>query len=408
MRIFYLSQVKYHPGITTLPIIIGSVLCILYSDAKYVGSILRQRCLIYLGSISYSIYLVHWPLIVFYKYLYQKISLTPLEQLSLLVSTIVIASIMHHCIENKFRTISVSIFTKTGIGFIFAFSILLLCNHSINIYNGYPQRLVKYSVKQSTMSKYAGNISKYSSWNAGVNILGDKSKKPIAIFAGDSYLGQYVEAIDQFFKQKKESVYIIGEHACRLINNTYHHFGFTACVKRTEEYYQLLSKNDLPVIRINNWDTLINENVIFYDKNKDIINVNDKDIFEEINKQATINHHDTLFIIPQPYISFYLDKKGVTPVYDFVLKNQKQNCRSDTVRILSNEKITELSKNHNKKYFEIYDLLCDKNMINTFSEKESISYYSHTGHLSRAGAKFIWGKIGENVYKFIKKHRIKK
>lgn len=111
--IFYPDNVKYHSGFSTLPVILGTALCILYGNTKYIGTILRQKLIVYIGTISYSIYLIHWSLIVFYKYiLIQEQSLTYFEQVMLFFTTIVIASIMYNFIENKYHRISVSIFHR--------------------------------------------------------------------------------------------------------------------------------------------------------------------------------------------------------------------------------------------------------------------------------------------------------
>src|SRR5690606_37921717 len=56
------------PGVNALLPVTGAALCILGGQARYTGSLLRARPIVFIGLVSYSLYLIHWPVIVFYKY----------------------------------------------------------------------------------------------------------------------------------------------------------------------------------------------------------------------------------------------------------------------------------------------------------------------------------------------------
>ena len=56
------------PGYLALIPCLGGALCILGGTKSKLADILSNRVTVYIGQISYSLYLVHWPLIVFYKY----------------------------------------------------------------------------------------------------------------------------------------------------------------------------------------------------------------------------------------------------------------------------------------------------------------------------------------------------
>ena len=57
------------PGWVNLPVILGSLLLLRHGDAGLVGRLLGARPLVGVGKISYSLYLWHWPVIVFARYL---------------------------------------------------------------------------------------------------------------------------------------------------------------------------------------------------------------------------------------------------------------------------------------------------------------------------------------------------
>jgi peptidoglycan/LPS O-acetylase OafA/YrhL len=100
--LFYTEQTRF-PGAAALLPCLGTALLIYAGAHSYVGKLLTFSPLVYIGLISYSLYLVHWPIVVFYKYLHLP-TLQAREQILLLAGSIVLASIMYHFVETPFRT----------------------------------------------------------------------------------------------------------------------------------------------------------------------------------------------------------------------------------------------------------------------------------------------------------------
>lgn len=65
--IFYSSRTLF-PGMAALPSIVGTSLLLRYGMAGRVGCFLSMKSVVGIGKISYSLYLWHWPIIVFWKY----------------------------------------------------------------------------------------------------------------------------------------------------------------------------------------------------------------------------------------------------------------------------------------------------------------------------------------------------
>lgn len=95
-----------YPGLYALAPSLGALLVILSGSSAigqgYLGRIfLENPVCSWLGRISYSLYLTHWPIIVLYRYSTNEI-LLPLEVLALLTASIVTGALLHYRIEKKF------------------------------------------------------------------------------------------------------------------------------------------------------------------------------------------------------------------------------------------------------------------------------------------------------------------
>lgn len=65
--ILYTTETPF-PGLAALPSVLGAVILIRYGFAGITGKILESKWATSIGKISYSLYLYHWPIFVFWKY----------------------------------------------------------------------------------------------------------------------------------------------------------------------------------------------------------------------------------------------------------------------------------------------------------------------------------------------------
>jgi peptidoglycan/LPS O-acetylase OafA/YrhL len=95
-----------HPGLATLPAILGTVLIILSSLNNDINFLSRFSFIYFLGKISYSLYLIHFPIFVIRNYFEFKISIfknfdiLPIILISL---SILVANLMWKFVEEPFR-----------------------------------------------------------------------------------------------------------------------------------------------------------------------------------------------------------------------------------------------------------------------------------------------------------------
>ncbi|MER2633484.1 MAG: acyltransferase, partial [Rhizobiaceae bacterium] len=99
----HLFSAELHlPGLLSLVPVLGAALCIHAGAAAPVaGRLLRNRPVVWIGRISYSLYLVHWPLFVLYAY--SVSSLTTADRVGLLAASFLLAALLHRWVEQPLR-----------------------------------------------------------------------------------------------------------------------------------------------------------------------------------------------------------------------------------------------------------------------------------------------------------------
>lgn len=96
------NETTAFPGLAALIPASGTALAIV-GGQSVASRVLRLPPIVWLGKISYSLYLVHWPLIVFSLYVLDGRRFTYMERGLLLVVTIVLAAGSYYFVERPFR-----------------------------------------------------------------------------------------------------------------------------------------------------------------------------------------------------------------------------------------------------------------------------------------------------------------
>ena len=100
--VFAYTAATPFPGLHVLPPCIGTALLIYAGAARYSGMLLRNRPTVGLGLMSYSLYLVHWPMIVFYRY-YTFDEISTRAGWGIVAASIIAAFLMYRVVEQPFR-----------------------------------------------------------------------------------------------------------------------------------------------------------------------------------------------------------------------------------------------------------------------------------------------------------------
>ncbi len=92
------------PDINALLPCVAAALLIAFGTSPLFGLLLRNPLSVFIGKISYSLYLVHWPVVVLYKHISFEDVVVGKTRIALLMLTFLLAIALHYLVENRFRS----------------------------------------------------------------------------------------------------------------------------------------------------------------------------------------------------------------------------------------------------------------------------------------------------------------
>lgn len=245
------------PGVNALIPAAGAALCIYAGRARYLGLVLRNRVAVFTGLISYSLYLVHWPLIVFYKYHVYR----PLEfwdKVFLFGLPFLLAYPMYRWVERRYRKIDLAHWNPIKTTSCAALVALVLVPAAfVHYQHGMPFRINDHYRDRTgdPAIKEAGLFG--GDGYALQTVLGDTSAgKPIAVFAGDSFALQYAAGFDYWLKANRVSMQGMFRHGCVLGHDVTRLLAGRPrqdCLDTSARLQALLDDRDLPLVYAMSW-----------------------------------------------------------------------------------------------------------------------------------------------------------
>lgn len=99
----YFDKSTAFPDVNALLPCVGAALLLAFGTSPVFGWLLRNPFSVFIGKISYALYLVHWPVIVLYKHISFADVVVGNTRIALIIITFVLAIALHFLIENRFR-----------------------------------------------------------------------------------------------------------------------------------------------------------------------------------------------------------------------------------------------------------------------------------------------------------------
>ena len=211
----YNSKTSF-PGISALAPVLGAT-AIIYaglSGPSFSSRLLQLKPIVYIGLISYSLYLWHWPLMVLVRY---AIGMEPTKHyiLVLFVISLALGSMSYHFIEQPFRQRS-RFTSKNFFSSSAAFVSVLAIASIIGLFRGgfesrFNPEVVKLDKERSPQIPFVDCDNKRVGTGC---ILGRAESKPTYLVWGDSHSIAWAPVLDVVLASKGEKAVLVTTAGC--------------------------------------------------------------------------------------------------------------------------------------------------------------------------------------------------
>lgn len=395
--IFYDKNIPYASVYTLLPVI-GTILLILFLNKKSFFYILfTNKTIVFFGLISYSLYLWHQPIFVFYRiYFIDEPFLY--EYLFLIIISVVIAFISWRYIEKPFR--NRSFFTSNKIFFIFFFiSGLIIMFNSFGINSNGFNKIENIKNKLGDKNKIILdrklktaeiiNLQKSYLKQDYENFISQNNRIKI-LFIGDSHARDiYISA-----KLNQENAINYDLYKFTLGNNCLFYLRQKKSLrkKNCEDELEIIIKNKLIISR----SDYVIFSMRYYEEPVEKLN-------NLINK-LNINYKKV--IIAGARNEFY---RPINLALSLVSGNKDRETSEKKLFINRKKHTDEFSNNlnnfakkNNFKFIDLYKIACSAELkkCDFYDDNYNLFYYDY-GHWTKEGANFFGEKFVSELKKLI-------
>ena len=214
VSIMFLGKWTPFPGLYSLIPCIGTLLLIVSRESSVANFCLSNIAMNKIGKISYSLYLVHWPLWVFASFWYVS-SFSFLQKGALFVGIFIFGLILYGTIEQKFRHSRSPSEEKYVLSIILVFALIIVASSIIfRVSGGLPERVSGTSVH---MSSKEGAFCEYPNGDKTLKVcnFGDQ-KTPIknVLLLGDSHAMNLAKGLHSFGIRHRTNFYVHSVAGC--------------------------------------------------------------------------------------------------------------------------------------------------------------------------------------------------
>ena len=392
---------------------VGAALAILAGSAHYLGTVLRNPASVYIGQISYSVYLVHWPLIVFLEYLLFR-KLTLVESVVVGIASLVIGALMYRYIElpfHKGRALDRFSPQVRPLLIVVCALIIIVPSLAVSNSNGWTWRVDQES---NTQAYDATAFHKEQYGGAGFEVnrvikLGSDGAPAFMIF-GDSHALHYAHGISHYLKRNSMSALGLFDLGCFIAPDVTRFINAVEDKSCSEEYGKIrtaLDGSNIPLVIGYYWTGYQN---LIGPRNGKPVKLEGQQLYveyllQELNKViADIGFDRKIFIIGQ------VPGTGPTgPVIDCILrpKISKNYCQTDfsySVRnsrgYFVNKTIKKYAESKGLIYLDPQSVFCRNGDCSSVIKGQIM--YSDATHLSKSGSVYVVNEFSAILNKIIK------
>lgn len=406
LSIFLINPSTAFPGYAALFPTLGTAMIIQSGKhgGSYIHTLLSTKIMVFIGLISYSLYLWHWPILIFSK-IYAITEMQSIHKLGALLLIFLISILSYRFIEKPFRH-SNKFTDKHTITFSIA-TLLMTClaGHFILQKNGFPDRIKGLGTNASIT-----NEAQWVHWGQCENalkpfrtqddlcILGAQNQKPSFIVWGDSHARAMATAIDISARHHNLSGYVISRNACPPLFNI-EKPGRNNCHELNQVVKKIILNNTdslQAIVMVARWPHYIHEmelEAVF--QNENVVPANDnittfkagldstirflngqKKSIIIVNAVPEIWHH-----VPTLNLSAYLTGRDINQLIGLPTSSHKERLKTTNSIFNTYSSLKQITM------VQPSVLLCDTSRCNVAIDYNPL--YRDSDHLSTYGAEFV-------------------
>lgn len=258
------------PGQWTAAVVAGTALLIIAGERGAWRAVLSAAPARHLGRISYSLYLVHWPIITLYRHHTVTAPSIP-ELVALSLASVAAGALLHHLIEHPMRhlwrprvsSVSPSTvvvdkrparhFVLSPVSYRVVLTTVslttLVASAAISANAGFPFRIARERVETLDGGlSFGGDLC---STRGSRCAIGDPGGGRIVYLMGDSHALNLVHGLDRLFRANGTKGIVLYDHGCLFLVDTTRFVNGKPdrkCRRNVEETYALLEASRDPVI----------------------------------------------------------------------------------------------------------------------------------------------------------------
>lgn len=367
---------------TVLPLLGASIIIFTYKKEGFLNLLFVNKYILKIGLISYSLYLLHYPIFAFVRT--NRLAQSHVDYLFVALIIFILSYISYRFVEKPFRSfnfIKNKSFVKILVG-----SIIFLCTLSFVIISnkGFENRYPQLSNFSLDYEKYLKEL-RILKYELGVPSFRDKSKKNLLII-GNSHGRDLFNAL-----KLNETLFL--DYEFSILDTK------ISCLK-------YINQNKLCDVSLSK----LQENIL---KESNIILISsrydDEDLLELKNIVQKLSSSDKKIILTSNRPEFYFSSNYMTIVDEFFVQNGRLPNNDEILKLKKkyflsidpelkrkNILIEKIAKDHQINYINTKELICsDQEKTCEFLTDKKSKIIFDTSHFTREGAKYLGTKIQE-------------
>ncbi|MBU3023756.1 acyltransferase family protein [Aestuariibacter sp. A3R04] len=404
--VFLYTKNTPFPGLTAVPPVIGTALIILSgmkAQDTFVYKILSLQPVRYMGKISYSLYLWHWPPLVFVFYISGGQSTLFTNTIAVAIA-VLIASLSYRFIETPFRNKNflnrMVLFSNASIFIVLALAFGVMAR----VGNGIPERLPEDVAKVSQVALDINPLRKECDRRSTEQVktgdvcqIGAQGISPSFAVVGDSFGDAFIPGFDYAGTSKGKSGLVYTYSGCYPLLGTMQ--GNGKCDRYYTEVVEKLRKSDdiKKVFLVARWSSAVEASRVGLNTRNDMFLTN-KDVTElsvESTRLVFQQGLETLLasledkeiyivaFIPEQHINVPR-AAGIAKLVGNEVNIQVSRESFEKRQLKTRDLLTSISQENTANIIDVSSLMCDEHSC--LATKDEIPLYVDDNHISTSTA----------------------